>query len=708
MISVESDAPPAPVPQQSGHSSWLFSTSHKTIGIQYLFLAFAAVVVGVILSILIRFRMVWPGAHIPFVPSAGISQAQFDAAVAMHGTIMLFFVLAITAQSGLGTFLLPLQIGAREMAAPRLNAAAFWGTCISFLGVLGSVLLPGENSGQTVWVASICLFCVCAVLSALNLIVTTVDCRAEGLRLGQMPLTAWSWFIAAILILMTCSIELASGSLFILDRVAGTAFFYSPDAVVAGGFRDIFGNSTLTWSHLFWFFGDPFVYIVLLPAIGIVSHVLSVFCRRPLLGSRLAVVLICALGFFGFAIWGRHMFVNGMSPYAVFSFSVLALSIGVPAMAMTLLWLATLWRSRIERTTAMRFTLGFVALFVTGGVSGLFLALPAVQIALQGPDFAAGHFHLILAMAAVFAIFAGIYFWFPRMFGRALDERLGKIHFWVTFAGAYAIFVPLHFLGLQFSSGPSGAQSEHVRVLAETWLAAVPGIAAMITGAAQLIFALNFWRSLRKPALSSQNPWNAVGFEWALRSETESRRKGNLATTLTTVLLGGLLVFFMALVSAYLIRRGYPENGASAFAAPRAVWIGVALLICATLATVRGCSLLRSNAAGKNRTIKRWLIGGSLLGILFLLTQAEVARELFLHIGQPSAINPSASYFLLFGILQGVLVACGIGINWKAAKTKAAGLQTSLAEPLSIYWNFSAGLWVFLLFLFMLKVQGHG
>lgn len=708
MISVETDAAHPPVPRQPRPASHIFSTSHKAIGIQYLFLAFAAVVVGVILSILIRFRMVWPGAHIPFVPSAGISQTQFDAAVAMHGTIMLFFVLTVTAQSGLGTFLLPLEIGTREMAAPRLNAIAFWGTCVSFLGVLGSVLLPAENSGQAVWVASICLFCVCAVLSALNFIVTTVEGRAEGLRLAQLPLTVWSWFIAAILILMTCSIELASGLLFLLDRVAGTAFFYSPDAVVAGGFSDIFGNSTLTWSHLFWFFGDPFVYIVLLPAIGIVSHVLSVFCRRPLLGSRLAIVLICALGFFGFAIWGRHMFVNGVSPYAVFSFSVLALSIGVPAMAMTLLWLATLWRSRIERTTAMRFTLGFVALFVTGGLSGLFLALPAVQIALQGPDFAAGHFHLILAMAAVFAIFAGVYFWFPRMFGRALDEGLGKIHFWITFVGAYAIFVPLHFLGLQFPPAESAAGPVRAHVLAETWLAAVPGIAAMITGAAQLIFAANFWRSLRRPALAIDNPWNTAGLEWTSPKESGGKSKGNPVTTLATVLLGGVLVFFMALASAYLIRRGYPQDATSTLAAPRAAWVGVALLICAAIATVRGASLLRSATEAKQLSFKRWLIGGSLFGILFLVTQALVGRQIFLRSGQPSALDPSASYFLLFAILQGLLVVCGIGINGKAAKTKAARLQTALAEPLSIYWNFTAGLWVFLLFLLTLNAQGRG
>ncbi|HTV58991.1 MAG TPA: cbb3-type cytochrome c oxidase subunit I [Verrucomicrobiae bacterium] len=692
----------APAASPSSPAVRLFSTRHTTIGIEYLSLAFVAVTIGVVLSILIRFRVFWPGPSHPLLSPGGVSPVQFDAVVAMHGTIMLFFVLAIAVQSGLGTYLLPLQVGAREMAAPRINALAFWGTCISLAGVLGSFLLPGEIASQTAWVASICLFCVCAMACALNFVATTIDLRAPGTALLQMPLTAWAWFIAAILILMTCSVELAAGVLLTLDRVAGTSFFYSPDAIVAGGFRDLFGNSTLTWSHLFWFFGDPLVYIVLLPALGIVSHVLSVFCRKPLFGSRLAVLMICALGFLGFAIWGRHMFISGMNPYATFSFSVLAISIGIPAMVMTLLWLATLWRRPIERTPAMLFTLGFVALFVTGGVSGLFLALPALQIVVQGPEYVSGHFHLILAMAAVFAIFAGIYFWFPKMFGRTLNERWGKIHFWLTFVGAYAIFLPLHFLGSSLNATGPGTHAVFGALSSAAWLEAVPGVASIVTGAAQLIFVFNFWASLAKGQKAPADPWHAGTLEWAADDGSASHRSGHGLVTLTTVSLGSVLVFFMALASAYLIRRGNPIGQAMAFAPPRAEWAGVAFLIAATVATARGCSLLRLGAAPEAQWAPAWLKIGSGTAFLFLALQGLVWRHL-LSTDAPLAADPSRDYFFLFSAAQGLLLLGGIAANWAATRSKAGDMRSAMAEPLSIYWNFATGLWVFLLALLSLR-----
>lgn len=702
MISVDPSAMSSPAENPSTPPVRLFSTRHTTIGIEYLSLAFVAVTIGVLLSILIRFRVIWPAASRIFSNSAGVSPADFDAVVAMHGTIMLFFVLAIAVQSGLGTYLLPLQVGAREMAAPRTNAFALWGTCVSLAGVLGSFLLPGEIASQTAWVASLCLFCVCAMACALNFVATTIDLRAPGTPLLRLPLTVWAWFIAAILILMTCSIELAAGVLLILDRVAGTSFLYAPDAILAGGFRDLFGNSTLTWSHLFWFFADPFVYIVLLPAIGIVSHILSVFCRKPLFGSRFAVLMICALGFLGFAVWGRHMFISGMSPYATFSFSVLAISIGIPAMVMTLLWLATLWRRHVERTPAMLFTLGFVALFVTGGVSGLFLALPALQILVQGPEYVSGHFHLILAMAAVFAIFAGIYFWFPRMFGRMLNERWGKIHFWFTFAGAYAIFLPLHFVGTSLSAAGPESHAVFGGLSSAAWLEALPGIASIVTGAAQLIFVFNFWASLARRENAPANPWSAGTLEWASGDGATTLRSSRGLVTLTMVSLGSVLVFFMALAGAYLVRRGYPVVGSMAFAPPRPAWFGAALLIAATVATARGCSLLRIGAAAESKWAAGWLKIGSGAAVLFLALQALVWRQL-LSAGTQSAADPSRDYFFLFSAAQGLLLVGGIAANWRAIRSKAAGRRPAFAEPLSIYWNFATGLWVFLLALLSLR-----
>jgi len=699
MISVDSSPRPVPAHHFAALSERFVFSNHRKTGVADLVLSFIAVTLGVVLSILIRFQMLSPGAHL-LSRTASISQMQFEAVVAMHGTIMLFFVLAIAAQFGLGTLALPLQLGAREMAAPRLNTFAFWGACVSFLGVVASVLLRSENSSQTLWVAAICLFCLSAIAASVSFVVTAIDRRAPGLSFAQMPLSAWAWFVAAVLILMTCAIELASGLLLIFDRTIGTSFFYSPDAILSGGFRDLFGNSTLTWGHLFWFFADPFVYIVLLPAIGIVSHVLSVFCRKPLFASRLAVFCIGALGFLGFAIWGRHMFVSGLSPYASFSFSVLALSIGIPAMVMTLLWLVTLWQRPIERSTPMLFALGFVALFVTGGISGLFLALPALQFLMQGPEYVSGHFHLILAMAAVFAIFAGVYFWFPLMFGRRLNERWGKIHFWITFAGAYAIFLPLHLVDLASASSAFHAAA---------WLEAVPGAAALVTGAAQLIFVVNFSWTLAKGRPSAADPWNASSLEWSAGSApdllvpVEASGAARVPATLATVSLASVLVFFMALAGAYLIRRGFPVSGAAAFEPPRIAWIALVILVFATISTARACSLLRLGSAPRAKWISRWLALGALLALAFLAAQGIVWREL-LRSGDLSASDPGRIYFLLFSGTQAALLFGGIAANTRAIFADAPR-RVSLAEPLSIYWHFLAGLWAFLLALVSLHAK---
>ncbi|HUO34080.1 MAG TPA: cbb3-type cytochrome c oxidase subunit I [Candidatus Acidoferrum sp.] len=694
MTSADSLAPPVTSGNGASPARAPFSPSHTTIGLRYLFLSFVAVAVGVFLSILIRMRVIWPGAHLPFSPASGMPQSQFEAVVAMHGALMLFFVLALAAQQGLGSFFLPLQIGAEEMAAPRLNALAFWGTCVSFLGVVGSFLVPGENASQMVWVASVCLFCLCAIATALNFCVTIVDFRAPGMKLLEMPLTVWSWFISAILILMTCSIELAAGVLLVIDRLAGTSFFYAPDSLFAAGFRDIFGNSTLTWTHLFWFFGDPFVYIVLLPAIGIVSHVLAIFCRKPFFAPRLAVLMICALGFAGFAIWGRHMFVSGLNPYATFSFAILALSIGVPAMVMTLLWLVTLWERRIERTTAMRFAVGFVALFVTGGISGLFLTLPALQIVMREPEYIAGHFHLILAMAAVFAMFAGFYFWFPRMFGRMLDERLGKIHFWLTFAGAYSIFLPLHFFGVSLLSSTAGP---------EGWLAALPGIAALVTGAAQLIFVYNFWKSAAAGHAATADPWSAGTLEWR-RVQIPGPTRGNPQVTLATFAFGSALVFYMALSSAYLVRRAGAAPAAMSFSPSYAAWIAAAFLIAAAVAVAKaGASLQVRREAGEAH-FSRWVGIASLAAALFLAAQGFAWRSVLVE-GVVTNGNPAASYFLLFSGVHALLVLGGLVADWTATRARSIERKSSLAEALAIYWNFAAGIWLFLLALLALRVQ---
>ena len=520
---------------------YIFSTNHKVVGVQYFLLALIAVAIGIVLSLLMRFHVVWPGAHIPFLSGGIMTPEQYLALVTMHGTIMVFFVLTTAPQAGFGNYFLPLQIGAPEMAFPRLNMLSFWGTLVAFvvmlaaflvpgggpisgwtayppLSALGSISGPGEGLGQTMWIISIAIFCVASLLGAVTFIATTIDMRAPGMKLMRLPLTVWSWFVTAILILMAFSVLLAAGVLLLLDRSAGTSFFIPAGVVVNSQLQNHSGGSPLLWQHLFWFFGHPEVYIAILPGMGVVSHVLSNFSRKPVFGYRVMVFATCAIGFLGFTVWGHHMFISGMSPYSGFAFSLLTLAIGVPSAIKTFNWLGTIWGGKIQFTTAMLFALGFVSLFVTGGLSGLFLAQPALDMVLHATYYVVAHFHIIMAMAAIFGIFSATYFWFPKMFGRMLNETMGKLHFWVTFVGAYCIFMPMHFLGIE------GAPRRYADFTGVNYLEPLAPlnhfvtIAAFVTGAAQLIFIFNFFWSLKYSRRASRNPWNSTTLEWTTDS----------------------------------------------------------------------------------------------------------------------------------------------------------------------------------------------
>jgi len=522
-------------------SKYIFSTDHKVIGIQYYLLALTAVMVGIVLSLLMRFHLVWPGAHLPFVVGGIMTPEQYASLVTMHGTIMVFFVLTTAPQGGFGNYFLPIQIGAADMAFPRLNMLSFWVTFLAFvcivaaffvpggaplsgwtgyapLSALNGVTGPGEGWGQTMWIFSIALFCLGALLGALNFIATTIDLRAPGMTLFRMPLTCWGWFVTAILGLLAFGVLLAGGILLLLDRSAGTSFFIPAGVVVNDQVQNHSGGSPLLWQHLFWFFGHPEVYIAILPGMGVASHVLSTFSRKPVFGYRAMAMAICAIGFLGFMVWGHHMFVSGMSPYSGFAFSVLTMSIGVPSAIKTFNWLGTVWGGKIQLHTPMLFALGFVSLFVSGGLSGLFLAQPAVDNLLHGTYYVVAHFHLVMGVAAIFGIFAATYFWFPKMFGRMMSEPLGKLHFWITFAGAYCIFMPMHFIGI------AGGIRRYADYTAVTYLPPLQPlhkfitIAAFITGAAQLVFLWNFFWSLKFGEKASINPWNATTLEWTTAS----------------------------------------------------------------------------------------------------------------------------------------------------------------------------------------------
>ena len=517
---------------------YLFSADHKVIGVQYFFLSLAAALAGAVLSLLMRIHLVWPHATIPLLGE--IKPENYLGFLTIHGTLMVFFVLSTVPQSGFGTYFLPLQLGTSEMAFPWLNMAGFWTTLASFLVLMAALFAPGGASiagwtqyaplsavaaagpgqglGTDLWLLSIGLFCLGTLMSAVNFVVTTVKKRAPGMRWMRMPLPCWAWFVTAILILLAFSILSVALVLLLLDRHAGTNFFVPAGLVVSGKAVEHSGGSPLLWQHLFWFFGHPEVYIAILPAMGITSHLLSVFSRKPVFGYKAMVAATLAIGALGFMVWGHHMFVSGMNPYEGFAFSTLTTAIAVPSAIKVFNWLGTIHGGRVRFSTPMLFSIGFVSLFITGGLSGPLLAQPALDAYLHDTYFVVAHFHLIMAMAGLFAIFAATYFWFPKMFGRMMNARLGALHFWITLVGAYAIFMPMHLLGI------AGHPRRYSELTGVQYVAAMAPlqkfitVAAIVTVTGQLVFLVNlFWSMFRGPRAGA-NPWECSTLEWSLAS----------------------------------------------------------------------------------------------------------------------------------------------------------------------------------------------
>ncbi|HKY05781.1 MAG TPA: cbb3-type cytochrome c oxidase subunit I, partial [Blastocatellia bacterium] len=464
--------------------------------------------------------------------------------VTMHGTIMVFFVLTTAPQGGFGNYFLPIQIGAADMAFPVLNMLSFWVTFVALvvmlmamgaaanvigpiggwtgyapLSALGEQAGPGQGLGVVLWVASIGIFCVASLLGALNFITTMLNMRARGMSLMRLPLTCWAWFTTAVLALLSFPVLLAAGILLIVEHTAGTSFFIPGGLYVSGKLlSDRQGGSPILWQHLFWFFGHPEVYIAILPGMGLASHILSTFARKPVFGYRAMVYAIFAIGLLGFFVWGHHMFISGMNPTTAIAFSLITLTIGVPSAIKTFNWLGTIWGGQIRFTSPMLFAIGFVSLFVSGGITGLFLGQTSVDIQLHDTYFVVGHFHLIMGVAAIFGIFMGTYFWFPKMFGRMMNEPMGKLHFWITFIGVNAIFIPFHVMGM---AGAPRRYSSHdnLQYLQEVMpLNRFVSYAAFVTAAAQLIFLVNLFWSMFKGKKASDNPWEATSLEWTIAS----------------------------------------------------------------------------------------------------------------------------------------------------------------------------------------------
>ncbi|HEX3584890.1 MAG TPA: cbb3-type cytochrome c oxidase subunit I [Candidatus Angelobacter sp.] len=521
-------------PRQSFLRRNILSTDHKVIGRQYFFLSLAAVLVGAWLSLLMRIHLVWPHEVIPLLGE--IKPENYLGQLTMHGTLMVFFVLSTVPQAGFGTFFLPLQLGARNIAFPRLTAAGFWTALTSFLVLMAAFFVPGgapgagwtqypplsalasagpgQGLGTDLWLVSIGLFCLSSLMSAVGFVATTVRHRAPGMTWMRMPLTCWSWFVTSILILLAFGILLAAVILLMLDRHAGTSFFLPGGLLISGKAIAHSGGSPLLWQHLFWFFGHPEVYIAILPAMGVTSHLLSVFARKPVFGYKAMVGATLAIGALGFMVWGHHMFVSGMNPYAGFAFSTLTTAIAVPSAIKTFNWVATLYGGRIRYATPLLFSAGFVSLFITGGLTGPILAQPALDTYLHDTYFVVAHFHLIMAMAGLFAIFSATYFWFPRMFGRMMNEGLGRLHFWITLFGAYAIFVPMHLLGIAGHPRRYSELSGVQYVAAMAPLQKFITLAAIVTIAGQLIFLVNLFWSMRRGLAAEANPWECGTLEW--------------------------------------------------------------------------------------------------------------------------------------------------------------------------------------------------
>jgi len=544
-------------PPKSFIRKYIFSLDHKVIGIQYILLALAAVLVGMIMSLLMRLNLSWPGTNWPILgtlfpggaPNGVMNPEFYLSLVTMHGTIMVFFVLTTAPQGGFGNYFLPIQIGAEDMAFPFLNMMSFWITFVGFivilaaiffsgapstvgpiggwtgyapLSALGQIAGPGQGMGMNLWIISIAIFCVGSLLGALNFITTLLNMRTRGMSLMRMPLTCWAWFTTAVLALLSFPVLLGGGILLLLDRLAGTSFFIPGGLYVSGvlsGTNPNFplhtGGSPILWQHLFWFFGHPEVYIAILPGMGATSHILATFARKPVFGYRAMVFAIFAIGLLGFFVWGHHMFISGMSPYSAVAFSILTLSIGVPSAVKTFNWIGTLWGARIRFTSAMLFAIGFVSLFVAGGISGLILGQSSLDLPVHDTYIVLGHFHLVMGVASIFGMFAATYFWFPKMLGRFMNERLGQIHFWITFLGVYAIFIPMHVMGLVGMPRRYSQFTEYEFLKSLHPLVIFVSVAAIITIATQFIFYFNLIWSIFKGKKAGDNPWEATTLEWS-------------------------------------------------------------------------------------------------------------------------------------------------------------------------------------------------
>ena len=525
-------------------TKYIFSQDHKIIAKQFVITAIIWAIIGGGLSIIFRLQLGFPDMNLEWLrPLLGkwiTAQGKLDtefylALVTMHGTVMVFFVLTAGLSGTFSNLLIPLQIGARDMASGFLNMLSYWffflSGVIMFISLFISTgpaaggwtiypplsVLPqaisGSGLGMTLWLISMVFFIVSTLLGGINYITTIINLRTKGMSFNRMPLTIWAFFVTAVLGLLSFPVLVAAALLLIFDRSFGTSFYLS-DIYIGGEALPNVGGSPILFQHLFWFLGHPEVYIIILPALGITSEIISTNARKPIFGYTAMIGSILGIGFLSFIVWAHHMFVTGMSPFLGSIFMLLTLIIAVPSAIKAFNYVTTLWKGNIRFTTAMMFSIGLVSLFISGGVTGIFLGNSALDIFLHDTYFVVAHFHIVMGSAAFFGLCAGIYHWYPKMFGRMMNEKLGYIHFWLSFVGVYLVFFPMHYIGIAGFPRRYYSFTNFEAFSSFADLNAFVTVAAILTFAAQFIFVFNFFYSIRKGKKATANPWNSNTLEW--------------------------------------------------------------------------------------------------------------------------------------------------------------------------------------------------
>ena len=529
--------------EENFFTKYLFTMDHKMIGKQFLITGMIMGIIGVMMSMLFRLEIAYPEQSFPILefflgkwaPDGVMDPNIYLALVTIHGTIMVFFVLTAGLSGTFSNLLIPLQIGARDMASGFMNALSYWFFFTSSVIMVVSLFvesgpaaagwtvypplsalpqaMPGSGAGMTLWLISMTLFIVSSLLGSLNYIVTVLNMRTKGMSMTRLPLTIWAFFVTAVLGVLSFPVLLSAALLLMFDRMLGTSFYLS-DIFMGGEVLSYSGGSPVLYQHLFWFLGHPEVYIILLPALGISSEVIATNSRKPIFGYRAMVGSILAIAFLSFIVWGHHMFVTGMNPFLGSVFTFTTLLIAIPSAVKAFNYITTLWKGNIQFTPAMLFSIALVSTFVTGGLTGVILGDSALDINVHDTYFVVAHFHIVMGLSAIYGMFAGVYHWFPKMYGRMMNKSMGYAHFWLTFITAYGVFFPMHFLGM------AGLPRRYYSNTAFPMFDNLADINVLITyfaiigGAAQLIFIFNFFYSIWRGPKAKQNPWRGNSLEW--------------------------------------------------------------------------------------------------------------------------------------------------------------------------------------------------